>query len=130
MQPVSGAVTRTANALDPGTRTLLVEVDIPNRSHELLPGMFVYVGFSIGPAGTRWRVPATAVVFDADGTRVVTVGEGHALHFQPVVLGRDFGDSIDVQGGLHGGETVVKQPTVSLQEGQVVRPITSAESGG
>jgi RND family efflux transporter MFP subunit len=130
MQPVSGAVTRTANALDPGTRTLLVEVVIPNRSHELLPGMFVYVGFSIVPAGTRWRVPATAVVFDADGTRVVTVGEGHAIHFQQVVLGRDFGDSIDVQAGLHGGETVVKQPTVSLQEGQVVRPIASAQSGG
>ena len=66
-QPVAGTVTRTANALDPGTRTLLVEVDIPNPSHELLPGMFVYVGFTIAPAGTRWRVPATAVVFDAQG---------------------------------------------------------------
>jgi multidrug efflux pump subunit AcrA (membrane-fusion protein) len=127
---VTGTVTRTANALDPGTRTLLVEVDIPNKSHELLPGMFVYVGFTIVPSGTRWRVPATAVVSDADGTRVVTVGGGHALHFQPVVLGRDFGDSIEIQAGLHGGDTVVRQPTVSLQEGQVVRPITSAQSGG
>ena len=130
MQPVTGTVTRTANALDPGTRTLLVEVDIPNASHELLPGMFVYVGFTIGPSGTRWRVPATAVVFDADGTRVVIVEGGNALHFQPVVLGRDFGDSIEIQAGLHGGETIVKQPTVSLQEGQVVRPIASAQSGG
>jgi RND family efflux transporter MFP subunit len=130
MQPVTGTVTRTANALDPGTRTLLAEVDIPNTSHQLLPGMFVYVGFTIGPSGTRWRVPATAVVFDADGTRVVTVGGEHALHFQPVVLGRDFGDSIEVQAGLHDGDTIVKQPTVSLQEGQVVRPITSAASGG
>jgi multidrug efflux pump subunit AcrA (membrane-fusion protein) len=107
-----------------------VEVDIPNRSHELLAGMFVYVGFTIGPSGTRWRVPATAVVFDADGTRVVTVGTGGALHFQPVVLGRDFGDSIDVQAGLRGGEAIVKQPTVSLREGQVVRPIASPPSGG
>jgi RND family efflux transporter MFP subunit len=114
MQPVTGKVTRTANALDPGTRTLLVEVDIANASHDLLPGMFVYVGFTIGPSGTRWRVPATAVVFDASGTRIVTVGAGNALHFQPVVLGRDLGDSIDIQAGLHGGETIVKQPTVSL----------------
>jgi RND family efflux transporter MFP subunit len=129
-EPVTGTVTRTANALDPGTRTLLVEVDIPNKAHQLLPGMFVYVGFTIGPSGTRWRVPATAVVFDADGTRVMTVGGGDALHFQPVVLGRDFGDSIEIQAGLHGGDTIVRQPTVSLQEGQVVRPITSAESGG
>ena len=130
MQPVTGTVSRTANALDPGTRTLLAEVDIPNTSHSLLPGMFVYVGFTIGPSGTRSLVPATAVVVDADGTRVVTVGGGNALHFQPVVLGRDFGDSIEIQAGLHGGETIVKQPTVSLQEGQVVRPIASAQSGG
>jgi multidrug efflux pump subunit AcrA (membrane-fusion protein) len=130
MQPVTGTVTRTANALDPGTRTLLAEVDIPNAEHSLLPGMFVYVGFAIGPSGTRSLVPATAVVFDADGTRVVTVGRANALHFQTVVLGRDFGDSIEIQAGLQGGETIVKQPTVSLQEGQVVRPIASARSGG
>jgi RND family efflux transporter MFP subunit len=130
MQPVTGTVTRTANALDPGTRTLLAEVDIPNVSHSLLPGMFVYVGFTIGPSGARSLVPSTAVVFDADGTRVVTVGPGNALHFQPVVLGRDFGDSIEIQAGLHGGERIVKQPTVSLQEGQIVRPIASAQSGG
>jgi hypothetical protein len=61
--------------------------------------------------GARWRVPATAVVFDAQGTRVVVVGADSTLHFQPVVLGRDFGESIDVQAGLHGGETLVKQPT-------------------
>jgi hypothetical protein len=46
-----------------------------------------------------------------------------------VVLGRDFGDAIDVQAGLHGRESIVKQPTVSLQEGQAVRPISSAPSG-
>jgi RND family efflux transporter MFP subunit len=129
MQPVTGTVTRTASALDPMTRTLLVEVDIKNASHELLPGTFVYVGFAIGPAGTRWRLPATAVVFDAQGTRVVTVAADGKLHFQPVVLGRDFGDSIDVQAGLHGRESIVKQPTVSLQEGQTVKPISSAASG-
>jgi RND family efflux transporter MFP subunit len=129
MQPVVGAVTRTANALDPGTRTLLTEADISNASNQLLPGMFVYVGFAIGPSGTRWQVPATAVVFDAAGTRVVTVGPGNKLHFQTVVLGRDFGDSIDVQAGLRGGETLVKQPTVSLQEGQIVRPIAVPKSG-
>ena len=130
MQPVTGSVTRTANALDPGTRTLLAEADVPNASHELLPGMFVYVGFRIGPSGTRWRVPATAVVVDAEGTRVVIVGAANALHFQPVVLGRDFGDAMDIQAGLHGGESIVKQPTVSLQEGQVVHPIPTPPTGG
>ena len=128
MKPVAGAVTRTASALDPGTRTLLAQVDIPNRSHRLMPGMFVYVDFKLAPSGTRWRVPATAVMFNAQGTRVVIVGEGNKLHFQPVVLGRDFGMSIDIQAGLNGTELVLKQPTVSLQEGQVVEPMESQDS--
>jgi RND family efflux transporter MFP subunit len=130
MQPVAGTVTRTANAIDPATRTLLAEVDVPNPSHGLLPGMFVYVALKIGPAGTRWRVPATAAIFDAQGTRVAIVGLGNALHFQPVVFGRDLGASIDIQSGLRGDETIVKQPTVSLQEGQVVRPIEPQKTSG
>jgi len=125
MEPLTGKVTRTAVALDPGTRTLLTQVDIPNRSHRMLPGMFVYVNFMIAPSGTRWRVPATAVIFDAHGTRVVVIGGGNKLHFQNVVLGRDYGVSIDIQAGLNGNETIVKQPTVSLQEGQVVQPVES-----
>ena len=87
--------------------------------------MFVYVSFKIGPSGTRWRVPATAVIFNAQGTRVAIVGPGNKLHFQQVTLGRDFGTSIDIQAGLNGNETIVKQPTVSLQEGQVVTPLAS-----
>lgn len=130
MQPVTGTVARTANALDPVTRTLLTEVDIPNASHDLFPGMFVYVGFAIGPSGSRWRVPATAVIINAQGTRVATVAAGGKVHFQPVVLGRDFGSSMDIQSGLTGGEAIVKQPTVSLQEGQVVKPIDSQPSSG
>jgi RND family efflux transporter MFP subunit len=130
MEPVTGTVTRTANALDPATRTLLVEVDVPNTPQRLLPGMFVYVAFKISPSGTHWRVPATAALFDAHGTRVVIVGPGNKLHFQPVVFGRDLGASIDIQAGLHGDETIVKQPTVSLQEGQVVRPIEPQKPSG
>jgi multidrug efflux pump subunit AcrA (membrane-fusion protein) len=130
MQPVTGTVTRTAGALDPGTRTLLTQVDIPNASHRLLAGMFVYVTFKIGPSGTRWRVPSTAVIFNAQGTRVAIVGTGNKLHFQDVILGRDFGTSIDVQGGLQGHEAVVKQPTVALQEGQIVTPIESPSPSG
>jgi RND family efflux transporter MFP subunit len=130
MQPVAGKVTRTATAIDPATRTLLAEVDVPNPTHSLLPGMFVYVAFRIGPGGTRWRVPATAAIFDAQGTRVATVGPGNTLHFQHVVFGRDLGESIDIQNGLRGDETIVKQPTVSLQEGQVVRPIEPQKPSG
>jgi RND family efflux transporter MFP subunit len=130
MHPVTGTVTRTASAIDPGTRTLLTEVDVPNASHHLLPGMFVYVAFKIGAAGSRWRIPATAAIVDAQGTRVAVVGPDNTLRIQPVVFGRDLGASIDVQAGLSGDESIVKQPTVSLQEGQVVRPIAPRTPSG
>ena len=123
--PVAASVTRTSSALDPGTRTLLTQVDIPNPSGRLLRGMFVYVTFNIAASGTRWRVPATAVIFDGQGSRVAIVGPQNAIHFQQVEIGRDFGDSFDVQAGLQGQETIVRQPTVALQEGQVVSPIAS-----
>src|SRR3989475_7786444 len=128
MRPVAGTVTRTAGALDPGTRTLLTQVDIPNASHRLLPGMFVYVTFKIGPSGTHWRGPPPPVIFNAQGTRVAFVGTGNTIRFQPVEVGRDFGDSLDVQAGLQGQERIVLQPTVALQEGQVVRPIASGST--
>jgi RND family efflux transporter MFP subunit len=127
-QPVTGTVTRTAKALDPGARTLLTQVDIPNKSHQLFPGQFVYVNFKIGPGGTHWRVPATAVIFNAQGTRVAIVGPENKLHFQKVTVGRDLGTSMDIQAGLQGNETIVSQPTVSLQEGQVVKPIQSQKT--
>jgi RND family efflux transporter MFP subunit len=121
--PVAATVTRTASALDPGTRTLLTEVDIPNAAHAMLPGTFVYVAFKLGRSGQRWNLPATALIFDARGTQVMLVDPGGKLRLQKVTVGRDFGDTIDVQAGLGGGETVVKQPDVSLQDGQVVTPV-------
>ena len=124
-QPVNASVTRTASALDPGTRTLLTEIDVPNTERQILPGMFVSVTFDVVPTGTRWRVPATAVIFDAQGTRVATIGAGKTIRFRNVTPGRDLGTSIDIQAGLDGHETIVTQPTVSLQEGQVVTPIES-----
>jgi RND family efflux transporter MFP subunit len=123
--PATATVARTANALDPGTRTLLTEVDIPNSSHAMLPGEFVYVTFKISPSGKRWRLPATALILDSAGTQVMLVESGGKLRLQKVTVGRDFGDTIDIQAGLTGGETVVKQPDVSLQEGQVVTPVES-----
>jgi RND family efflux transporter MFP subunit len=124
-EPLTASVTRTSTALDPGTRTLLAQIDVPNPSGRLVPGMFVYVAFDVKASGTRWRVPATSVIFDTQGTRVATVGPGNVIRFQPVTLGRDYGASIDIQGGLRGDESIVVQPTVALQEGQVVAPLVS-----
>jgi RND family efflux transporter MFP subunit len=121
--PVTAAVARTANALDPGTRTLLTEVDIANSAHRMLPGEFVYVGFKLAAMGQRWNLPATALIFNAGGTQVVTVGPGGKLRMQKVSVGRDFGDTIDIQGGLTGNELIVEQPDVSLMAGEIVTPV-------
>jgi RND family efflux transporter MFP subunit len=126
--PVAATVTRTADALDPGTRTLLTEVDIPNSSHNMLPGTFVYVAFKLPAAGQRWNLPATALIFNTQGTQVMLVDSGGKLRLAKVIVGRDFGDTIDVQAGLSGGETVVQQPDVSLVEGQVVTPVEAGHA--
>jgi multidrug efflux pump subunit AcrA (membrane-fusion protein) len=122
-KPVAATVTRTANALDPATRTLLTEVDIPNASHVMFPGQFVNVGFKVGPTGKRWNIPATALIFNSQGTQVLLVGTDNKLHVQPVTVGRDFGDTVDIQAGLNGGESIVEQPDVSLQDGQSITPV-------
>lgn len=123
--PVTATVTRTASALDPATRMLLTEVDIPNSSHGMLPGEFVYVNFNTSPVGKRWNLPATALIFDARGTQVMLVRPGNKLQLQKVVVGRDFGDRIEIQAGLKGDETIVEQPDVSLEDGQVITPVES-----
>ncbi len=121
--PIEATVTRTADSLDPGTRTLLTELDIPNSSHAILPGEFADVAFSLGPAGTRWNLPATALIFNDVGTQVMVVDSQNKLQLRKVVVGRDYGDTIDIQGGLEGNETIVAQPDVSLNDGQVVIPV-------
>jgi RND family efflux transporter MFP subunit len=123
--PVAATVARTASALDPGTRTLLTEVDIPNASHAMLPGEFVYVAFKISPSGQRWILPATALIFNSEGTQVMLIEPGGKLKIQKVTVGRDFGDRIEIHSGLTGSEAVAKQPDVSLQEGQTVNPVES-----
>jgi multidrug efflux pump subunit AcrA (membrane-fusion protein) len=75
-------------------------------------------------------LPATALIFDAKGTRVMIVGAGNKLQYQPVAVGRDYGTSIGIESGLQGNEAIVKQPTVSLQEGRVVKPIESKNASG
>jgi RND family efflux transporter MFP subunit len=120
--PVTATVARTSNALDPGTRMLLVEVDIPNASHTMLPGEFVNVSFKLKPSGQRVKIPATALIFNAQGTQVMKVDAQNKLHLLKVTVGRDFGDTVDIQAGLSAEDTILEQPDVSLQDGQVVTP--------
>jgi membrane fusion protein, multidrug efflux system len=119
----TGTVARTAGSLDPATRTMLTEVDIPNADGALKSGMYLQVELEGQRVGPRWRVPASAVMFDGAGTRIGVVDADGTLHFRPVILGRDFGDEIEISSGINGEESVVKTPSAALSDGQKVEAV-------
>jgi multidrug efflux pump subunit AcrA (membrane-fusion protein) len=120
-QTFSGRVARTASALDPSSRTLLTEVHIPNHDSRLLPGMYATVQFSVEMAEPPVRIPATALVVNAEGPQVVTVTGEQRAHYQKVVIGRDYGDELDLISGLKPGATIIVNVADGLAEGALVR---------
>jgi RND family efflux transporter MFP subunit len=118
-----GQIARAAGVLDPATRTMLTEVDVPNADGLLKPGMYLQVALQATRVGTRWRVPASAVLFDGEGTRVGVVEDDGRLHLRKVVLGRDFGDEIEIASGIQGDERIVSSPTAALADGQPVEAV-------
>jgi RND family efflux transporter MFP subunit len=119
----AGKVTRTADALDPSTRTLLTEVQVPNPDNALRPGMYLQVKFVYRRVTPSVRIPAAAVVV-RNGPRMVAVLDArHAVHYRDVQLGRDFGDEIEVLAGLNAGDTVVVHPGDDIPEGTVVKAV-------
>lgn len=115
-----GRVARTADAIDPGTRTLLTEVDVPNPSGELLPGSYTQVHLQVHVAVERLEVPVNALLFRAEGLRAVRVDENHRLHLQPLVIGRDYGTSLEVLQGLSSKDWIVVNPADGLRDGEQV----------
>jgi RND family efflux transporter MFP subunit len=118
-------VTRVADALEPNTRTLLAEVDIPNTDGALSPGIYCAVELDILRKVPSLTVPADAVVFTADGLRVAVLENGTA-HFQKIAVTRDLGTAVEVSEGVKPGDQVVLNPPVNLAEGEKVdvRPET------
>ena len=119
-QKFTGTVVRTADAIDPGTRTLLTEVDVPNRDGHLLPGSYAQVHFAVPVQTVRISVPVNALLFRSEGPRVAVVGTDKRIQMRAVSIGRDFGTSIEILGGLQGNEQIVVNPADSLEDGQQV----------
>jgi RND family efflux transporter MFP subunit len=101
----NGKVARTANAIDPQTRTLRVEVDIPNPDHTLVPGMYVNVDFQV-PTGGLVQVPAAALVFRSGGPQVGLVDNNDRMTFRKVTIIRDNGETVELGAGVSGGDRV------------------------
>ncbi|MGO9862213.1 MAG: efflux RND transporter periplasmic adaptor subunit [Terriglobales bacterium] len=119
-QKFLGTVARTADAIDPATRTLNTEVDVPNKDGKLLPGSFVQVHFATGTSVPRITVPVNAMLFRAEGPQVAVVGKDGKVHLRPISIGRDFGATLEILGGLEVGDQIVINPSDSLEDGQQV----------
>jgi len=120
-QRFSAKVARTAESIDPNTRTLLTEVDVPNRDGRLLPGSFGEVHFAVGSNVNKVTVPVNAMLFRAEGPRLAVVGADNKVHLRPINIGRDYGTSLEILGGVSIGEQVIINPSDSLEDGQSVR---------
>ena len=116
----TGKVARDAGAFDQGSRTILLEVDVPNPNGRLYAGMYAHVTLSTPDPNPLVYLPDNTILIDSKGTRVATVGADHKIHFKPVTLGRDFGSKSEIISGLNPGDVVVQNPTDDLQEGMTV----------
>lgn len=120
-QRFAGSVVRTADAIDPVTRTLNTEIDVPNPTGRLLPGSYAQVHFVLKEQVQRLTVPANALLFRAEGPRAAVVGSDSKVHLRPVTIGRDFGTTTEVLSGLQLSDSVVLSPSDSLEDGQTVQ---------
>src|SRR5262245_38481188 len=125
-QKFSGVVVRTADAIDPATRTMLTEVDVPNHDGRLMPGAYAQLHFAVPIQTTRLSLPVNALLFRPEGPSVAVVGADQKVRLKTLVLGRDFGNTVEVLGGLAGGERIVVNPADSLEDGQQVRVKSSS----
>jgi RND family efflux transporter MFP subunit len=125
-----GKVARTANALDPASRTLLVDIQAPNPDGKLLPGMYVQVDLNLPRKDPPLLIPSDTLVVRPEGTLVAVVGAGNVVHFERIAVGRDFGDQIEVLSGMSDGQRAIVNPNDSVQEGVKVRPVAAAQGPG
>jgi RND family efflux transporter MFP subunit len=120
-QSFRGVVKRTARAIDPATRTLLTEVQVPNPLHRLLPGAYVQVRIEVKREHPPLLVPASALIFNASGTQIALVNPENRVHLQPVVVEGDFGTEVGLASGIRAQDRVIVHPGDSFSEGTLVQ---------
>jgi RND family efflux transporter MFP subunit len=121
----SGKVTRIADALQSGTRTLLTEIDIPNPANALAPGIYCTVELHIPRKTPSLLVPADAIIFNREGMQVAVVNNGKA-ELRKVKVKRDLGTRVEVDSGIRAGDQVILNPPVTLVDGSKVRALPEA----
>jgi membrane fusion protein, multidrug efflux system len=114
-------VVRTSGALDPASRTLLTELQLPNGDGQLFPGMYAEVKFALPQDGRTLLIPGNAVMMRSDGPQVLVVDAKQTIRARSVKLGRDLGDKVEIVSGLNPTESLVANPTDALRDGSEVK---------
>ena len=123
----TGTVARTANSLDPTSRTMLVEVQVPNADGALLPGMYSQVDLSSPRPNAPLLIPGDALIVLGTGTQVAVVRPDSTVHLQKILVGRDYGDRLEVLSGLQMGDKIIANPGDTAREGVKVEPVTATK---
>ncbi len=129
-QTFKGKVARTAEAIDPTSRTLLTEVDLPNKEGKLLPGAYAQVHFKANTEVQRLTVPVNTMLFRSEGARVAVVGSDGKVDLRPISIGHDYGTSLEVLQGLQPTDQVIVNPADSLEKGQKVNIAKNSQGEG
>jgi RND family efflux transporter MFP subunit len=125
-----GKVVRTARAIDPASRTLLVEVDVPNPRGLLVPGDYTQVHFQLRSTTRTLIIPASTLLFRQQGLQVATVVNGNTAKLVPIVIGQDDGRVVQVIQGLTPNDEVMQNPPDSILSGEKVRVVSPNPDGG
>jgi RND family efflux transporter MFP subunit len=128
-QKFRGTVARTAEAIDPATRTLLTEVDVPNKDGRLLRGSFGEVHFSPKTNVDKVTVPVNAMLFRRDGAQLAVVGPDNKVQLRSITIGRDYGTTLEVLGGVTFEDRIIINPAESLENGETVNVAPENQQG-
>ncbi len=129
-QKFSAKIARTAESIDPNTRTLLTEVDVPNKDGRLLPGSFGEVHFAVGSNVDKVTIPVNAMLFRGEGPRLAVVDTNNKVQLRAINIGKDYGTSLEILGGVSTGDQVIINPSDSLEDGQQVNIASTSPSSG
>ncbi|MGA2687061.1 MAG: efflux RND transporter periplasmic adaptor subunit [Candidatus Korobacteraceae bacterium] len=128
-QKFIGTVVRTADSIDTVTRTLLTEVDVPNKDGKLLPGSFGEVHFKPNIDVNKVTVPVNAMLFRREGAQVAVVGSDGKVQLRRITIGRDYGTTLEVVGGVDVNDRVIVNPSDSIEDGQQVNVAPEKQGG-
>lgn len=126
-QSFEGRIARNANAIDPASRTLNVEVDVANPTGKLLPGAYAIVHFKVPTVAANLSIPANTLLFRAQGLQVGVVRDGK-VQLVPVKISQDHGATVEVASGLSPQDAILLDPSDSLQSGQQVKVVKVVEA--